>query len=453
VAPPAPAIDVLADCSVVPGPGEPIATVALSERIDPSNAPHPTNDSERFLFRQLYETLVRVDCEGRPLPGLAASWRLDPDGRTWIVALREDARFADGEPVTTADVLAAWTVRGIGALRPAVLRSVQSVVPLDDRTLAVTLKNDRLMTPLALADADLAIARRVPGLPWPWGTRGVRIAGAQASSGGSGRSVITLTGVVEGAWSVRVVVAPDRDRRDFLDEGVDLLLTRDPATLDYAATLPQWVSAALAWGQTRVFVSRWRGPSLPPLSGATRQALADDAVRGEARGAEGPFWWEGLLNCGLDVPATAVPASPAARIVYEREDSASRDLAERFVGLAGLPAASRGPAQEQAAAFLDALLPAAQRRSFQRAIGLTGDALAQAQARGNDAGYILSLDRVVLDPCHELRGLIDRIGWVDAAAIVPLVDTRLRAIVRRGRGGVTAEWDGGLLLAREGGAR
>jgi hypothetical protein len=139
--------------------------------------------------------------------------------------------------------------------------------------------------------------------------------------------------------------------------------------------------------------------------------------------------------------------------VYEREDSASRDLAERFVGLAGLPAASRGPAQEQAAAFLDALLPAAQRRSFQRAIGLTGDALAQAQARGNDAGYILSLDRVVLDPCHELRGLIDRIGWVDAAAIVPLVDTRLRAIVRRGRGGVTAEWDGGLLLAREGGAR
>ena len=38
-------------------------------------------------------------------------------------------------------------------------------------------------------------------------------------------------------------------------------------------------------------------------------------------------------------------------------------------------------------------------------------------------------------------------GWIDPQTIVPLVDTRLQAIVRRGRSGLNAEWDGTLLLA------
>ena len=446
--------DVVADCSVVTGPGEPFATVALSERVDPAHAPHPTNDSERFLFRQLYETLLRVDCEGRPHPGLAASWRLDADSRTWIVTLRENARFADGEPVTTADVLASWTVGGIGALRPPVLRAAQSVVPLDDRTLAITLRTSNGNAPLVLADTDLAIARRLPGSPWPLGTRSTLVTAGQARPDGTGRSVITLTGGTESGspWSVRFVVAPERDRRDSLDEGADLLLTRDPATLEYAATLPQFLSVPLGWQRTRVFLSPWRGRSTPALSPEARRVLADDAVRGEARGAEGPFWWEGSPSCELAGPIRRDQTTPVARIVYDREDAASRDLAERFIGLASASGGSRAPSG-QAAAVLDSLVPATQRRSFQRAIGLAAEALAQAESRGTDAGYIVSLNRVALDPCQELRSIADRIGWLDPDTIVPLVDTRQRAIARRGRAGLTAEWDGGLLLTRDGSGR
>src|SRR5262245_23722594 len=79
------------DCRLIPGqeeqpePGEPIATVALGEQVNPANAPHPSNPSERLLFRQLYEALVRVDCDGVVRPGLAASWQTDASGRTWIV--------------------------------------------------------------------------------------------------------------------------------------------------------------------------------------------------------------------------------------------------------------------------------------------------------------------------------------------------------------------------------
>ena len=45
-----------------------------------------------------------------------------------------------------------------------------------------------------------------------------------------------------------------------------------------------------------------------------------------------------------------------------------------------------------------------------------------------------------------MQVLVDNAGWVKPEAIVPLADTRLHAVVRRGHSGITAEWDGGLLL-------
>ncbi|MGB7220806.1 MAG: ABC transporter substrate-binding protein [Vicinamibacterales bacterium] len=405
--------DAAVDCALIAVAGDRIATVALGERVDPANAPRPSNDSERLLFRQLYETLVRIDCEGRLRPGLAASWRLDTSSRTWTVTLRDNARFSDGTPVAAADVVSSW--RG-----PQARRYVESIIAVDDRALAITLRGDGANAPLVLADTDLAIARRVPGSSWPLGTRDTRIVPEQGTPNAGGRSVVILAS--DNLPSVRFLVAPGRDGRDFLDEGVDLLLTGDPAALDYAATLPQFLSVPLAWQRTYVLLSPWRGRSLPPLSAPARQTLADEAVRGEARGAESPFWWQGLPNCELAALQPQNQPAPQApmpgRIVYERSDDAARDLAERFVGLG----------------------------TYQRAIGLTGDALALSQARGTEAGYVVPFNRVPLDPCQELRNVVDRLKWLDPDTIVPLVDTRLRAIARRGRSGVTAEWDGGLVI-------
>ena len=96
---------------------------------------------------------------------------------------------------------------------------------------------------------------------------------------------------------------------------------------------------------------------------------------------------------------------------------------------------------------LDALLPDRPRRTFQRAAGLTGEALAGARRLGNDAGYIVSVDTRPLDSCRDLQVLMDGARWLDPATIVPLVDTRLHAIVRRGRSGMTVEWDGGVAIA------
>lgn len=425
------------DCALVAAPDEPIATVALADRLDPSNAPRPSNESERLLFRQIYETLIRIDCMGRVRPGLAASWRLDPDGVTWTVTLRENARFADGTPVTANDVRASWTRGGIGdELRPDVSRVVQSVVSVGDRALAITLRRQREDAPMALAHPDLAIAKPVADSRWPLGTRSSRIEPESEPPRGNAEEVITLAR--DKLPPIRFLVVSG-DPRDLLDEGADLLLTREPAVLDYAATLPQFQSVPLAWQRTHVLLTPGRSRSAPSLSEQARQVLADDAVRGEGRGAPGPFWWQGLPDCDVAPPSTRGPSSPIPRVVYDANDATARDLAERFVGLVGAP----GPA---ATALLDVLLPDRPRRTFQRATGLTGEALARALRLGNDAGYVMSVDRRPVDPCRDLQVLLDGARWLDPETIVPLVDTRLHAIVRRGRSGLWAEWDGVVIV-------
>ena len=422
-------------------PGDSIATVALVDRIDPSNAPHPSNESERLLFRQLYETLLRVDCKGHARPGLAASWRLDAEGRSWIVTVRENARFSDGTPVTPAGVRASWTRDGGGdELRPEVSRLVQSILPIDERSLAITLRSQRPDAPLALAHPDLAVARFTADSRWPLGTRSDAAAPERQPSD---QSAITLNR--DNLPSLRFVVGSG-DSRDLLDSGVDLLLTRDPAALDYAATLPQFQSVPLEWQRVHVLLTPRRTRESPSLSEDARHILARDAVRGEARGAMGPFWWQELQHCKVEPSEPRARSTQTPRIVYDSADAAARELAERLVGL------SRGPGAA-ATAILDVLLPDRPRGGILHAAALTGEPLATARRRGNDAGYIISLDRRPLDPCRDIQMLMDSSRWLHPETIVPLVETRLRAVVRRTRGGITAEWDGGLLIAGVGGPR
>ncbi|HEY7190334.1 MAG TPA: ABC transporter substrate-binding protein [Vicinamibacterales bacterium] len=424
-------------CALLAQPGDSIAIVGLTERVDPSHAPRPSNDSERVVFRQLYETLVRVDCMGRVIPGLAASWRLDGDGRTWMVTLREHAQFSDGIPITPADVRASWRDGSGDELRPDVRRLIQSIEPAGERTLAIRLQRPRVDVPLALAHSDLAIAKSVANSAWPVGTRLTRIAPESDTVTTTLLSAIAITR--DNLPSVKFLVAP-ADPRDLIDHGVDLLLTRNSAALDYAGTLPNFQIVPLAWQRTHVLVTPGRSRSSMPLSDEQRQALADDAVRGEARGARGPFWWQMIGDCEVATPSSRRQALPTPRIVYDANDGAARDLSERFVGLSRASGAV-------ATAFLDALFPDRSRRAIDRASGLTGEPLALAKRLGSDVGYVISVDSRPLDPCRDLQELIEGARWIDPETMVPLVDTRLHAIVRRGRGDAIVDWDGGMVIA------
>jgi peptide/nickel transport system substrate-binding protein len=63
------------------------------------------NQADRDVDRLLYSSLVRFDERGIPSPDLAESWGITQDGKTYNFSLRQNARWHDGEPVTSLDVV------------------------------------------------------------------------------------------------------------------------------------------------------------------------------------------------------------------------------------------------------------------------------------------------------------------------------------------------------------
>ena len=57
----------------------------------------------------LFEGLTRLDPKtARPIPGLAQSWDISPDGRTYVFHLRTNLLWSTGGPITADDVVYSW---------------------------------------------------------------------------------------------------------------------------------------------------------------------------------------------------------------------------------------------------------------------------------------------------------------------------------------------------------
>lgn len=64
------------------------------------------NNADRDATALIFEGLMKIDQYGAAVPALAAkSPRISSDGLTYVVELRQDVRWHDGEPFTSADVL------------------------------------------------------------------------------------------------------------------------------------------------------------------------------------------------------------------------------------------------------------------------------------------------------------------------------------------------------------
>ncbi len=77
-----------------------------SIQLDPHKA---VNTTEAQLFTGLYEGLVTYHPSTmKPLPGLAAWWKLSDDKLSWTFYLREDARYSNGDKVTAQQIRSSW---------------------------------------------------------------------------------------------------------------------------------------------------------------------------------------------------------------------------------------------------------------------------------------------------------------------------------------------------------
>ena len=76
----------------------------FDKELNPINA--ATIYQDRILS-DMFEALLMKDKDASPMPGIAQSWEISPDGMTYVFQLREDAKWSDGNPVVAEDFVLA----------------------------------------------------------------------------------------------------------------------------------------------------------------------------------------------------------------------------------------------------------------------------------------------------------------------------------------------------------
>lgn len=452
------------DCEIWPGPARAAdrITVALPRTADPLNAPLPRNEGEQLLFRHLYEPLFFVDCRGDVRAGVAATWEKGDGGRRWTFQIREDAAFWDGTPVTARDVVESWLdVAVYPVTREA---GIDSTITEGDRVLHVFFHRPVGEVPAVLSQLAFSVTRPPADTPWPVGTGPYEVVGpASGRFGPFGRSIELIPSGRAKGPSISCVGATAENARDLLDRGTDLTVTADPDVIDYAAGRPELKTVPLPWSRTYVLLSTSRtraakaGRKPRALAAVVSDAIARDAVRQDARGCRGPYWWDDAGDCAErhtavpwlpEVPRGASPSSGVRRVLYDSDDPVARDLAERIVALAATP-----PDESPEAKSVRDALPGLSDTAFGViADGVTGSNLETSLLEGDDFAYIISLPCRPADACNEVNRLMARAQWLAllgadfGRAIVPIVDTRLHAIFDPGRVGLATGFRGVFLL-------
>jgi len=110
----------IAGCLAVPGCSRGASNVRFGDQaqvlhrgivpdltdLDPQLA---TQTSDYTVLSSLLEGLVSEDPANlHPVPGVAERWEVSPDGLTYTFHLRADARWSNGDPVTSGDFIASW---------------------------------------------------------------------------------------------------------------------------------------------------------------------------------------------------------------------------------------------------------------------------------------------------------------------------------------------------------
>jgi hypothetical protein len=394
----------------------------------------------RFIEAQAYETLVRIDCDDSLVPALARSWRRDGSDRVRL-ELRRDAHFSSGDSLTTRAVVDSWRTTAATLLDPLGASDAQTLLAqttiVDDHTLSVPAALLR-----TLADPALAIRRLTSASGVAEGSGRYRIVRTPQQ-----QRTTVLEPVTQGPTTPRIIVreTSELDARDWLDAGADLVFTSDRTTLSYASARPDLVSVPLMWDRTYLLIIPRARSSTDQSSASAaaitlRESLARDAVRVDARDASRPLSWGGTDTCTYGKPKWYVsdtdPLPPLERIAYRADDPVARQLAERLVALASM----RGPSGTSP---LTDLAPQLARSHSLRAEPLALDALAGATTREEQRAYVIAVPSRRATQCdYTLNATATTVPMVKDAAIVPLIDIRSHAIVRRNRVSLVVDREG-----------
>src|SRR5688572_3393291 len=106
--------------------------------------PHRSEDvSSSTVHRDIYEGLVNEAPNGDLVPGVAASWTISDDGKSYVFNLRPEARWSNGDPVTAEDFVFSLR-RGVDPATVSVYSYILSPISNADDITAGKLAPDRL---------------------------------------------------------------------------------------------------------------------------------------------------------------------------------------------------------------------------------------------------------------------------------------------------------------------
>ena len=148
-------------------PGRPGGRLVLVAAAPPRtfNPVFALDNASDQLARLLFGVLVQFDfARQEVVPGLAESWSVASDGKTWTFKLRRGLRWSDGHPLTSADVLFTWNDV---IYNPRIKAPLASVFRLKERSFTVSASDDRtvvVVTPEVFAPF-LEFFGSVPLLP------------------------------------------------------------------------------------------------------------------------------------------------------------------------------------------------------------------------------------------------------------------------------------------------
>lgn len=124
-------------------------TVVLGMRLEPRGL-DPRAKAEAAITQitlyNLYEGLTKIDKNGRVIPGLAKSWTVSDDQKTYTFSLRQGVKFQDGTDFDSGDVK--WTFEDNASekstnKRKKYFTNMASIETPDPYTVRITLKEAR----------------------------------------------------------------------------------------------------------------------------------------------------------------------------------------------------------------------------------------------------------------------------------------------------------------------
>ena len=88
--------------------GGKVINVMLSTNVMSLDTNYATDGESFEVIADCIDGLTQMDADGAAIPAIAESWDISDDGLVWTFHIREDAKWANGTPVTANDFVFAW---------------------------------------------------------------------------------------------------------------------------------------------------------------------------------------------------------------------------------------------------------------------------------------------------------------------------------------------------------